>query len=80
MRGDEWDRRVDEMSPANGVALRLERAGYDDLVIAAALGVPLESVPALLEVARAKLAWEAAPPPTEAATPPTEAAVPPATQ
>lgn len=49
-----WDRRVDEMSPAHGVALRLDRAGYEDTVIATALGVPVESVPALLLVAREK--------------------------
>lgn len=55
MSSSEWERRVDEMSPAHGVALRLRRAGYEDVVIAAALGVPVESVPALLLVAQGKL-------------------------
>lgn len=42
------------MAPAHGVALRLRRAGYEDVVIATALGVPVESVPALLLVAQGK--------------------------
>lgn len=55
MSRSEWERRIDEMSPAHGVALRLRRAGYEDVVIATALGVPVESVPALLQVAQGKL-------------------------
>lgn len=51
----EWDRRVDAMAPAHGVAMRLRQAGYADVVIATALGVPVESVPALLLVAQGKL-------------------------
>lgn len=38
------------------VALRLRHAGVADSVVAIALGVPVEGVPALLEVAEAKLA------------------------
>lgn len=55
MSRSEWERRVDEMSPAHGVALRLRRAGYADVAIATALGVPVESVPALVLVAQGKL-------------------------
>lgn len=55
MTSSEWERRVDAMSPAHGVALRLRRAGYEDVVIATALGVPVESVPALVLVAQGKL-------------------------
>lgn len=55
MVSNEWDKRVDDMSPAHGVALRLQRAGYEDIVTAAALGIPVESVAALLLVAHAKL-------------------------
>ena len=29
MTSSEWERRVDAMSPAHGVALRLRRAGYE---------------------------------------------------
>lgn len=54
MTSSEWERRVDAMSPAHGVALRLRRAGYEDAVIATALGVPVESIPALLLVAQGK--------------------------
>ncbi|WEV78719.1 hypothetical protein O9K63_02690 [Janibacter cremeus] len=54
MTSSEWERRVDAMSPAHGVALRLRRAGYEDVVIATALGVPVESVAALLLVAQGK--------------------------
>lgn len=43
------------MSPAHGVALRLHHAGHEDAVIATALGVPVESVAALLQVAQGKL-------------------------
>ncbi|NYF96977.1 hypothetical protein [Janibacter cremeus] len=55
MSSSEWERRVDEMSPAHGVALRLRRAGYEDVIIAVALGVPVASIPALLLVAQGKL-------------------------
>ncbi|WP_277455254.1 hypothetical protein [Janibacter sp. DB-40] len=55
MTSSEWERRVDAMSPAHGVALRLRRAGYENVVIATALGVPVESVPALVLVAQGKL-------------------------
>lgn len=51
----EWHRRVDQLPPAHAVALRLHSAGHGNEVVATALGVPVESVPALLLVAAAKL-------------------------
>lgn len=50
-----WQRRLDELPPLLAVALRLHHAGHPDAVVATALGVPPEGVPALLQVARAKL-------------------------
>lgn len=48
--------RLDELPPTLAVALRLHDAGHPDVVVATALDVPVESVEALLQVARAKLA------------------------
>jgi len=45
---------------AHAVALRLRAVGADDLAIAAALGIDAAGVPALLEVAEAKLSAELA--------------------
>jgi hypothetical protein len=50
------DALIDRLSEAHAVALRLSDAGQGDEVVAAALGVPVESVPQLLAVAEAKLA------------------------
>ncbi len=50
------ERFVDQLPEGLAVALRLHDAGQDDGVIATALGVPEESVPTLLDLARAKLA------------------------
>lgn len=48
--------QVDELPPTLAVALRLHDAGHPDAVVATALDIPVESVAALLTVARAKLA------------------------
>lgn len=45
-----------QLPAAHAVALRLDAAGHDHRLVATALGVPVESVPPLLAVARAKLA------------------------
>lgn len=45
-----------ELSTAHAVALRLRDHGARDEQIAVALGIPLEGVPTLLQVADAKLA------------------------
>lgn len=47
--------RLDELPPTLAVALRLHDADYADTVVATALGVPVEGVAPLLQVARAKL-------------------------
>lgn len=47
---------VDILPDAHAQALLLRAAGADDATIAAALDVPIESVPTLLAVADAKLA------------------------
>jgi hypothetical protein len=52
------DRALAELPVAHAVALRLRAAGADEGVIAAALGIDPAGVPALLEVAEAKLAAE----------------------
>lgn len=49
-------RTLAELPTAHAVALRLREAGAGEATIAAALGIPLEGVRALLEVAEAKLA------------------------
>ena len=49
-------RALAELPVAHAVALRLRAAGADDRAIAAALGIDPAGVPALLEVAEAKLA------------------------
>ncbi|WP_338751712.1 hypothetical protein [Janibacter alittae] len=54
MTSSRWEQRVDAMSPAHAVALRLHRAGYEDVVIATALGLPVEAVSVLLQVAQEK--------------------------
>jgi len=53
--GMDRDRALDLLSPAYAVALRLADAGADEAMIAAGTGVDPASVPALLELARAKL-------------------------
>ena len=54
------DRVLAELPLAYAVALRLRAAGADDRAIAAALGIDPVGVPALLEVAEAKLSAELA--------------------
>ena len=52
------DRALAELPAAHAVAPRLRAAGADEGAIAAALGIDPAGVPALLEVAEAKLAAE----------------------
>jgi hypothetical protein len=52
----EEERLIGELPDSLAVALRLRRAGVANAVVATALGVPVEGVPALIEVAEAKLA------------------------
>lgn len=47
---------IAELPVELAVAIRLHRAGYVDDVIAAALDIPLQSVPVTLRIARGKLA------------------------
>lgn len=47
---------IEDLSPRYGEAVRLAEAGHDHDSIAAQLEVAPESVPALLEIAEAKLA------------------------
>lgn len=47
---------VDQLPDALAVAIRLDDAGHDHMVIGTALGVPHQSVKTVLRVARAKLA------------------------
>jgi len=54
------DRALAELPLAYAVALRLRAAGADDQDIATALGIDPAGVPALLEVAEAKLSAELA--------------------
>lgn len=49
------DDLVAALPPMMAVALRLVRAGQPDQVIATAVGIPVEGVPALVELAEAKL-------------------------
>jgi hypothetical protein len=58
--GVDRDRALAELTVAHAVALRLRAAGADDEAIAAALGIDVAGVPALLEVAEAKLRAELA--------------------
>jgi hypothetical protein len=50
------ERVLGDLPDALAVAVRLRRAGVVDTVVAIALGIPVEGVPALFEVADAKLA------------------------
>jgi len=50
------DQAIADLSPLYGEAVRLVEAGHDQASIATHLGVAAESVPALLEIADAKLA------------------------
>jgi DNA-directed RNA polymerase specialized sigma24 family protein len=54
------DRALAELPVAYAVALRLRAAGADNQAIADALGIDPAGVPALLEVAEAKLSAELA--------------------
>ncbi len=54
--GESDDARLRDLPVAYAVALRLAAADTDDHVIGAALGVPAEAVPGILELAHAKLA------------------------
>ena len=54
------DRALAELPVAHAVALRLAAAGADEQAIAAALGIDVAGVPALLKVAEAKLSAELA--------------------
>jgi hypothetical protein len=49
------DDAIDLLPPLYAVALRLAQAGAEPALIAAATGIELESVPAFLLVAHAKL-------------------------
>jgi hypothetical protein len=49
------DRLFANLPDALAVALRLHRAGHPDTVVATALGIPIEGVDAVIEVAEAKL-------------------------
>ena len=49
-------RTLAELPTAHAVALRLREAGAGEATIGVALGIPMEGVRALLEVADAKLA------------------------
>jgi hypothetical protein len=49
------DRLIALLPDALAAALRLHRGGEPDAVVAIALGIPLEGVPAVIEVAEAKL-------------------------
>jgi DNA-directed RNA polymerase specialized sigma24 family protein len=51
----EGSERLDELPTSHAVALRLHRAGAGDREIAVALGVDVDVVPDLLDVARRKL-------------------------
>jgi hypothetical protein len=44
------------LAPQHAAALRMAATGADDAAIAAGLGIPVEAVPGVLEVAAAKLA------------------------
>ncbi len=55
MEASDWQDRVARLPLGHAVALRLHAAGHGDDVIATALGLPVESVPTLLEVAHVKL-------------------------
>jgi hypothetical protein len=54
------DQALAELPMAHAVALRLRAAGADDQTIATALGIDAAGVPALLEVAEAKMSAELA--------------------
>jgi hypothetical protein len=47
---------LDQLAPLHANVLRLASQGSDSEAIAACLGVPVESVPGLVEMAAAKLA------------------------
>jgi hypothetical protein len=51
--GQAW---LDQLAPLHASVLRLASQGSDSEAIAACLGVPVESVPGLVEMAAAKLA------------------------
>lgn len=55
MDTSDWQERVAQLPLGHAAALRLHAAGLGDEVIATALGVPVESVATLLEIARVKL-------------------------
>jgi DNA-directed RNA polymerase specialized sigma24 family protein len=52
---------LDELPEVHAVALRLHDAGHNNTTIATALGIEIESVALLLDVAEAKLARLATP-------------------
>jgi hypothetical protein len=45
----------DDLPAMMAVALRLRRAGHDDVTIATAAGIPVEGVGSLVDLAEAKL-------------------------
>lgn len=61
MTASDWQDRAAQLPMGHAVAIRLHAAGHGDDVIATALGLPIESVPTLLEIARVKLEHSAAP-------------------
>jgi hypothetical protein len=52
-RDEAW---FDQLAPLHATVLRLASQGSDSAGIAARVGVPVESVPALVEMAASKLA------------------------
>ncbi|WP_109472826.1 hypothetical protein [Ornithinimicrobium cavernae] len=54
MSGLSCEHQLDQLPTAMAVALRLHAAGHGDAVVGTALGVPVEGVPTLLQLARAK--------------------------
>lgn len=52
---DDGERLLEQLPESLATALRLQAAGQPDSVISTALGIPVEGVPVLIEVAEAKL-------------------------
>lgn len=52
---DEGERLLEQLPESLATALRLQASGQPESVIATALGIPVEGVSVLLEVAQAKL-------------------------
>jgi hypothetical protein len=72
------ERAIEQLPETHAAALRLRARGFDDDAIAAALAVPPEAVPGLLQIADEKLAALLARPAANATPPRHPPAVPPA--